>query len=70
LEAPFSVLSLKDFKKDISSFSEDLGVSFKKSGFCGIEHHGIDTSLVSEVQDMLAEFFSFSKDYKMNFYRP
>ena len=70
MEAPFSVLSLKDFKKDISSFSEDLGVSFKKSGFCGIEHHGIDTSLVSEVQDMFAEFFSFSKDYKMNFYRP
>ena len=52
MNIPFSVISLKDFTKDPNKFSKQLGENFRRSGFCGINDHEIDTDLVKEVQDV------------------
>jgi isopenicillin N synthase-like dioxygenase len=64
LEAPFSILSLEDLDSDLTSFSNNLGESFKQWGFCGIKNHGVDTELVTQVQEMFIQFFSFSEEKK------
>ena len=33
MHTPFSIISLNDFDKDSSSFSEELGINFRKWGF-------------------------------------
>jgi isopenicillin N synthase-like dioxygenase len=70
LEAPFSVLSLEDLDSDLTSFSNNLGESFKEWGFCGIKNHGVDTELVTQVQEMFIQFFSFSEEKKKEYFRP
>ena len=55
---------------DLHSFSQELGDSFKKWGFCGIKNHGIDTELVREIQDLFKDFFNMPEDLKKKYYLP
>ena len=64
MNIPFSVISLKDFTKDPNKFSKELGENFRRSGFCGINDHEIDTDLVKEVQDLFIQFFSLPEETK------
>ena len=70
MHTPFSIISLSDFDKDSSSFSEELGANLRKWGFCGIKDHGIDTKLVKEVQNIFKGFFNLPKEDKLHFFNP
>ena len=70
MKTPFSILSLNDKDADLHSFSQELGDSFKKWGFCGIKNHGIDTELVREIQDLFKDFFNMPEDLKKKYYLP
>ena len=70
MKTPFSILSLNDKDVDLHSFSQELGDSFKKWGFCGIKNHGIDTELVREIQDLFKDFFNMPEDLKKKYYLP
>ncbi len=70
MHTPFSIISLDDFKKDRESFSEELGLNFRKWGFCGVKDHGVDTKLVKEVQNIFIKFFNLSEDKKLEYYDP
>ena len=64
MNIPFSVISMKSFSKDPDRFSKELGDNFRKSGFCGINDHEIDTELVKEVQDLFIQLFSLPEETK------
>ena len=68
MNIPFSVISLKNFYKDPNVFSKELGDNFRKSGFCGIKDHEIDTDLVKEVQDLFIQFFSLPEETKKSYF--
>tara|TARA_Y100000996_G_scaffold224644_1_gene176717 strand:+ start:1878 stop:2810 length:933 start_codon:yes stop_codon:yes gene_type:complete len=70
LKTPFSILSLDEKEEDLHSFSQELGDSFKQWGFCGIKNHGIDTLLVTEIQELFKEFFNMPEELKKNYYLP
>ncbi len=70
MHTPFSIISLKNFNKDKDSFSEELGLNFRKWGFCGVKDHGVDTQLVKEVQGLFIEFFNFPEQKKLNYFDP
>tara|TARA_B100001175_G_scaffold49029_1_gene38418 strand:- start:9305 stop:10237 length:933 start_codon:yes stop_codon:yes gene_type:complete len=70
LQTPFSVLSLKGLNEDPKTFSQELGKNFRDSGFCGIKDHGIDTKLVTEVQDLMKRFFNLPEETKRSYFKP
>ena len=70
MNIPFSVISLKDFTKDPNKFSKQLGENFRRSGFCGINDHEIDTDLVKEVQGLFIQFFSLPEETKKSYFYP
>ena len=70
MNIPFSVISMKSFSKDPDKFSKELGDNFRKSGFCGIYDHDIDTDLVKEVQDLFIQFFSLPEESKKSYFYP
>ena len=70
MNIPFSVISMKSFSKDPDKFSKELGDNFRKSGFCGINDHEIDTDLVKEVQDLFIQFFSLPEETKKLYFYP
>ena len=61
---------MKDFTKDPNKFSKQLGENFRRSGFCGINDHEIDTDLVKEVQDLFIQFFSLPEETKKSYFYP
>ena len=70
MQTPFSVLSLKGLNEDPQTFSQELGKNFRDSGFCGIKDHGIDTKLVTEVQDLMKRFFNLPEETKRSYFKP
>ena len=68
MHTPFSIISLDDFKKDRDRFSEELGINFRKWGFCGVKNHGVDTSLVKEVQNLFIDFFNLTEEKKLEYF--
>ena len=67
MNIPFSVISLKNFYKDPNKFSKELGDNFRKSGFCGIKDHEIDTDLVERYK-IYSFNFSLPEETKIIFY--
>jgi len=65
----FRTISYDLWNKDPNKFSQELGLSFKESGFCAIKNHPINKTLIEEVMSLFKTFFSYSDKKKLTYYK-
>ena len=59
------VLSLAD---DKARFSQDIGESFRNSGFALVKDHGIDADLIAQAWKLTEDFFALPEDEKRSYF--
>lgn len=62
------ILDWRRYESDRDTLVVELGVAFRKFGFCGIAGHGVDSHLIRSAYDAFSRFFALPEAAKMKYH--